>query len=372
MRICYISNSAAPSKNASSLQIAKLCEFISKIGNNVELILPHTGEIKKNYFKYYNIKNRFKIKRLKFFKKFPIGINFYLYSIFAILSSDYNNKDLFITRNFFTSFLLSIFKKKHILEIHDDIEIEGRLVKILVKYLNILNFKYLVKIATTTKSLKKKYISYGTIAKKIEVLHNASSLSTVFKKIKRKNSYKIGYFGSIFKSRGIEMITKLSKIDKKNRYFIFGGSLKDVRQLQNKIRNKNISFSPYIPYSKISNEINKIDICILPYTSKITVSGNVGDISKYTSPLKVFDYMKLGKLIISSNIPVLREVLFHNQNCLLVNKFSEEKEWHKVIKFVTNNFEKYEKIRRNAYKYANKFDLNWRVKKLLAFKKFSN
>ena len=41
--------------------------------------------------------------------------------------------------------------------------------------------------------------------------------------------------------------------------------------------------------------------------SKITVSGNVGDISSYTSPLKVFDYMKLGKLIISSNIPVLKE-----------------------------------------------------------------
>ena len=82
--------------------------------------------------------------------------------------------------------------------------------------------------------------------------------------------------------------------------------------------------------------------------------------------------MKLGKLVISSNIPVLREVLFHNLNCLLVNKFSHEKEWHKVIKFVTNNFKKYEKIRKNAYKYANKFDLNWRVKKLLAFKKFSN
>lgn len=372
MRICYISNSAAPSKNASSLQTAKLCEFVSKIGNNVELILPYTGEIKNNYFKYYNIKTKFKIKRLKFFKKFPIGINFYLYSIFAILNSDYNNKDLFITRNFFTSFLLSIFKKKHILEIHDDVEIEGRLVKILVKNINILNFKYLIKIVTTTKSLKKKYISYGAIGQKIEVLHNASSLFKVFKKIKNKNSFKIGYFGSIFKSRGIEMIIKLSKIDKKNKYFIFGGSPKDVRLLRKEIKNRNIKFSPYIPYSKISNEIDKIDICILPYTSKITVSGNVGDISSYTSPLKVFDYMKLGKLIISSNIPVLKEVLFNNRNCLLINKFADENEWHRVIKFVTNNFEKYEKVRKNAYKYANKFDLNWRVKKLLAFKKFSN
>ena len=66
MRICYISNSAAPSKNASSLQTAKLCEFVSKIGNNVELILPYTGEIKNNYFKYYNIKLSLRLSALSF------------------------------------------------------------------------------------------------------------------------------------------------------------------------------------------------------------------------------------------------------------------------------------------------------------------
>ena len=42
MNICYISNSASPSNNASSLQIAKLCEHISKDGHAVKLILPYT------------------------------------------------------------------------------------------------------------------------------------------------------------------------------------------------------------------------------------------------------------------------------------------------------------------------------------------
>jgi hypothetical protein len=61
MNICYISNSASPSKNASSLQTAKLCEYISKKGHNVKLILPNTG-FKKNFFKFYNIKNKFNLK----------------------------------------------------------------------------------------------------------------------------------------------------------------------------------------------------------------------------------------------------------------------------------------------------------------------
>ena len=58
MKICYISNSAAPSSNASSLQTAKLCEGLSKLGHEVKLILPDTG-YKDDYFKFYNIKKNF-------------------------------------------------------------------------------------------------------------------------------------------------------------------------------------------------------------------------------------------------------------------------------------------------------------------------
>ena len=64
MNICYISNSAAPSKNASSLQTANLCAELVKQGHKVQLILPNTG-LNKNYFKYYGIKNYFKILKLK-------------------------------------------------------------------------------------------------------------------------------------------------------------------------------------------------------------------------------------------------------------------------------------------------------------------
>ena len=84
INICYISNSAAPSKNASSLQISKLCEELARLGNKVTLILPSTGYLRKDYFNFYNIRNKFLIKRLKYFKKFPIGLNYYLYSIYII------------------------------------------------------------------------------------------------------------------------------------------------------------------------------------------------------------------------------------------------------------------------------------------------
>ena len=366
MNICYISNSASPSNNASSLQIAKLCEYVSKNGHTVKLILPNTG-YKKNFFNFYNIKYKYKIERLKYFKKFPFGINYYLYSIVAILKSNYMKQDLFLTRNFFISFILSLLFKKHILEIHDDIKIEGRIVQFLVKYIKILNLSSLIKIVTTTKSLKKRYLNYGVIKNKIHILHNASSLKSQFNVYKKKKELKIGYFGSIFQSRGIQMILRLSMLDKKNKYYIFGGTLDEINKIKKNRKSKNISFTPHIPYSKIRKTLDKIDVCILPYTSKITVSGNVGDISKFTSPLKIFDYMKLGKLIITSNLPVLREILRNNHNCIMINKYGNENEWLRIIKKVSKNFKKFDKLRKNSFNYSNQFDLNWRVKKILSF-----
>ena len=106
----------------------------------------------------------------------------------------------------------------------------------------------------------------------------------------------------------------------------------------------------------------------MPYTSKVTVSGDVGDMSKYTSPLKIFDYMKLGKLIICSNLPVLREVLVNKKNCILIDDFTNEQQWIKNINEASRNFKKFRRIRKNAYDYAKKFDLNWRVKKILSYR----
>ena len=60
MNICYISNSALPSDNASSLQIIKMCENFELQGNKVVLILPNTG-FKYSVKKFYDLKKKFKL-----------------------------------------------------------------------------------------------------------------------------------------------------------------------------------------------------------------------------------------------------------------------------------------------------------------------
>ena len=205
--------------------------------------------------------------------------------------------------------------------------------------MHLFNPKNILNIITTTETLKKKYInSYLVDKNKIKVLHNGSSLNTFFKKYKSNNAIKkIGYFGSIYKSRGIDMIIKLSKIDKNNVYVIYGGNNLECENFKKKYPYKNLFFNSYIPYSKVKEKLKKIDICILPYSKKITVSGNVGDIHKFTSPLKIFDYMKCGKLIICSNIKVIREVLKNNENSILIDNYLSTNYWLREINKIKSN-----------------------------------
>ena len=59
MKICYLSNSAIGSYYASSIQIVKMCEAFTKLGNEVVLISRKAANKnikKKNIFEYYDVK----------------------------------------------------------------------------------------------------------------------------------------------------------------------------------------------------------------------------------------------------------------------------------------------------------------------------
>ena len=137
MKICYLANTAIPSSNASAIQITKMCEALSKLKNDVLLISTNVSS--GNIFSFYDIKTKFKFEKIKYFKKFPLGIKFYIFSVLSIIKSFKFKPDIYITRNFFTCFLLTILRKKVVLELHHDLSNESRIVRFLVKYFNLMS-----------------------------------------------------------------------------------------------------------------------------------------------------------------------------------------------------------------------------------------
>ena len=92
-----------------------------------------------------------------------------------------------------------------------------------------------------------------------------------------------------------------------------------------------------------------MDILIMPYTSSITVAGNVGDITKFTSPLKLFDYLSVGKIIMCSDFDVLKEVIKDKKNAIFVKNYKNPNSWKIEILKLQNQLSKQFIMSKNNY-----------------------
>ena len=365
MKICYLANTAVPSTTASAIQIIKMCESFSKLKHKVLLITTNASD--KKVFGFYGVRSKFQIKKLKKYDKFPLGIKYYLFSLSSIIESLNFKPDVYITRNFFTSFLLTILGKKNILELHHGVEIESRTVRFILKISNFLNFRCLIKLVAITNNVKNYYQKKFRInANKIIVAPSGTSIENKFFNSISKNKKKlnIGYFGSLYKSRGVDLILKLSKIDRENKYFIFG-NLKEYKNIKNKYYNQNLHLNDYLPYKSVPKNILKMDVLLMPYQEKVVAAGNVGNIVDFTSPLKLFDYMACGKIIISSQIQVLKEILKEKKNVIFIKNFNNAYTWKKEIQKIKFLSDKRLIISQNNFKMSKNYKLKERAKQIL-------
>ena len=367
MRIAYLFNSSTPSSNPSSIQVVNTCSALVALSHRVKLIVPNTGQ-KVRLQKFYGINKSPKLIKLKYFNKFPLGIYYYLFSLFSIAYAMFDKTELYITRNIFNLILLNILKKRVIIEIHHDLHNEGRIVKFLCKLINVFNKKNIVKIIAITHAVKKHLVkNFNIDSKKIDVISSASSLKFKFNNLKKKKFYNIGYFGSLDSSKGTNFIIKLARQDKLNKYSIYGGSQYDVSRLKKKGIPNNLKINQSVHYGRLKPIISKMDILLMPSnTKKIRSIGNIGNIVKFTSPLKLFDYLASGKLIITSNVSVFKEILLDQKNCLVVNNFNTAN-WIKIINKVKFETSKINNIKRNAFKLSKKYTYLKRAEKILNF-----
>jgi glycosyltransferase involved in cell wall biosynthesis len=367
MRIAYLFNSSTPSSNPSSIQVVNTCGALTQLSHRVKLIVPNTG-LNVSLLKFYGINKSPKLIKLKYFNKFPLGLYYYLFSLFSITYAIFDKTELYITRNILNLILLNILQKRVIIEIHHDFHNEGRIVKFLCSYINVFNKKNIVKIVAITSAVKKYLIkNFNIDSKKIEVISSASSLKFKFYKLKKKKFYNIGYFGSLDSSKGANFIIKLAKKDTVNKYYIYGGSKYEVSKLKKKGIPNNLKINHSVHYGTLKPIISKMDILLMPSsTKKIRSLGNIGNIAKFTSPLKLFDYLASGKLIISSNTSVFKEILSDGKNCLIVDNFKINN-WLKKINKAKFELSKINNIKRNAFELSKKYTYIKRAKKILDF-----
>lgn len=345
IKVYYIADTNLENKSAFTQHVLKMCDAFSQNNCKLELLVPFSKKkTSKSFKKKYllNADKNFLIRSiidkniLNFFDRFIFGLKA------AAFSKD---KDaLILTRSIYSSFFLCILKKKHYLEIHSEMK---SLSKFLMIYLNFINSKYIKKKIIISNALNK---IFKFNKSNVLILHDGTDVKN-FKKIRFIDKIKVAtYIGSFYKGRGIELIFKIAEKFQNLQFNLYG--LKDEIKIKNNL--KNVSVYKYIDYNKVPKILNKSDILLMPYYKQVSINAKNINTANYCSPLKMFDYLASGKLIISSKLDGICEVLRNKQNAIIVGDYKINL-WAKAFNdLISNKFDN-KKIKKNAILTAKKY-----------------
>lgn len=149
-------------------------------------------------------------------------------------------------------------------------------------------------------------------------------------------SFRVGYAGHLYPGKGAEIIAAVARLMPQVGFHILGGDDADVIRWQARTADlRNIAFYGFRPQREVSAFLSGSDAVLAPYQRQVKVQGG-GEVSAWMSPLKIFECMAHAKPIISSELPVLREVLAHEVNALLCDPDDSES-WVAAIDRLRND-----------------------------------
>ena len=327
MNILYISKSIIPSRTANSINVMKMCQAFADNGHEVVLLAPNLKtKYEKNVndiYEYYGVKKNFEIKKL-WHPDVVGGAVIYTLCIFFYLLFN-KNFNLVYGRFLHGCYVATFLKNRVIFESHESV--------FDMKALRYFVFKQLVKnksfekITVISQALKNIYLKKDILKNvEIQVAHDGADkvedLQNKVKLLGKRETLKVGYVGHLYSGKGMEIINSIAnKFGDDVDFHIIGGTERDINSWKDKIFNKNVYFYGHISHKNVSNYINSLDLCLLPNQKIVRPHGgkdNKINISGYTSPLKLFEYMSHKKPIIASDFPVIREVL-NEKNSILVD-----------------------------------------------------
>jgi len=127
----------------------------------------------------------------------------------------------------------------------------------------------------------------------------------------------VTYAGHLYPWKGVDMLLDALALTPGLRARIVGGHAAepDLGRLQTRARDlaiaDRVEFTGFQPPGTVARHLHAADALVLPNRAT-TMSA------RYTSPLKLFEYLAAGRPIVASDLPALREILRDNENARLV------------------------------------------------------
>jgi glycosyltransferase involved in cell wall biosynthesis len=131
---------------------------------------------------------------------------------------------------------------------------------------------------------------------------------------------RVGYTGSLFAGRGIELLAAVAARAPWVELHLVGGPADAAQALEERLaaaRSGRIVVHGMVTPARARELQRDMDVLVAPFARQVITDSGV-DTSRWMSPMKVFEYMGSGRPIVISDLPVLREVLQPEVDALMV------------------------------------------------------
>lgn len=336
MKIAVSSTTRIPSSAANSIQVLMACEGLKVCGNEIDLCVPGSGmpdfeSIRPQYglhceaFPIVYLPSKAKLHRLDF-------------AWAAFCRAKAIRADLVYTWTIQIAVLAAVNGMRTVFEVHDLPTGRGRFWFGLYTKL-----KTPKTCAVITQALLDRLLKLYPNLKESECViapngccpQDYESLPSIDDAKKAlgfdPNRVLVSCSGHLYRGRGSELFLKLAEHFPQADFHWFGGTPEDTahcRDLTYENDLRNARFHGFIPRGDLPLYQAASDILLMPYGANIAGSsgGNSADIC---SPMKMFDYMACGRAIMTSDLPVIREIL--DESCAVFCKPEDSESWIQAL-----------------------------------------
>ncbi len=369
MRLLYLANARIPSRAAHSVHVMKMCQAFARLGHDVTLVTPDYPDVEAGVadpFAFYGVEDCFAIDRL------------------AVPSGRLQRRSLWKYETLVRRFVRNhrpelVYARCHGLGIFDPGHLEFPL--ILEAHLlhphskqfeAVLANRQLRHVVVISQQLRVDYQSaYAIRDEQIRVAYDAADepVPDVSCPLRKRDRVNVGYVGQLYKGKGVELILQIAAMARWADFHVVGGTEEDIRSVQSTIDQMpldNVVLYGFRPPHETDAFRAGCDILIAPYQRAAFAAGNSVDIARWMSPLKLAEYMAAGKPIVTSDLPVLREMVEHGTSGWLCQSDCAE-EWVQTLRKISDDGVLRQRLAAGAYEaFQKRFTWSQRAQTVLA------
>jgi glycosyltransferase involved in cell wall biosynthesis len=311
MKIVCVSASRVPSDTASSIQVMKVCQSFRQLGHEVTLLAPGQKAGADDLCAHYGLQERFDIEWLQVSNRrlFPWKATWRAYKL---------TPDLVYAWPIQVAVLSSMAGIPSMLEMHD--YPTGRFGPLWFRlFLTLPGKKRLLPITQALQhALEKKYgpmpggrVVISPDGVDLERYVSLPDSKSARNQLDLPDAPLVLCTGHLYAGRGADLFLALAAKFPQASFIWVGGRPADVEYWRIQAEHQslaNVTFTGFITNDRIPLYQAAADLLLMPY-ERIISGPSGGNTVEVCSPMKMFEYMAAGRAIVTSELPVLREVL---------------------------------------------------------------